>query len=150
MFGLRGLVGVAAAVTLGIAGSAAPAGAASDTHLTGGFTGISATGCTSGDPSSWGPVTGSWRVNVGTHTASARFVINLAGVPHVAFTAPLDIESWDGTTLVAGPLATLAGPLTITVNATTMSYRIAPYDSSSFPDHQAVCPNGVTYTGNVN
>lgn len=151
MHALRGLAGAAVVAALGVAGTVAPAGAASDTHITGSFTGLSSQGCVSGDPSSWGPVTGTWRLNVGTHTASARFSIYLQGAPHAVYTMPLDVVTNNGSTVVATG-TTAAGSLEVTIAGTTMTYVIAPYDSRTFPDHQAYCPapNGsVTYTGTV-
>lgn len=149
------------------AGGLVPSGtaAAGDAHLTGTFSpGITSSGCLSGlspdtadvagvplsDPATWGPASGTWRVNVGTKTASARFVIFLQDQPHVAFTIPLKITVDDGTTLQAVG-ATGAGGLTVTVTGTQLTYVIAPYDSTSFGgDHAAYCPAGsVTYAGTV-
>lgn len=141
--------------------TAVPAGAASETHITGVFTApITSVGCLSTDPSTgaaltdpatWGPASGTWRVNVGTSTASARFVIYLKEVPHVAYTLPLKVTTNDGTTVTA-VATTPAGDLTVTISGGTMSYRIAPYDSRSFggDTHSAYCPSGsVTYHGTV-
>lgn len=150
MRGRKHLVG-AAAVALSVLATAAPAGAASETHLTGEFTGITSENCSTSfeNPDTWGPVTGTWRINVGQHTASARFVIDLAGAPHVAYTAPLAVVSRDGSSVVA-TTDTAAGPLTVTVSGSSMTYVIAPYDSRTFPDHRAYCPQGsVTYLGRV-
>jgi hypothetical protein len=139
------------------AGGLAPSGAASasDTHLTGIFDEkITSIGCQSGtglsDPADWGPASGTWRINVGTKTASARFVILLNGQPHVAYTIPLKVTVDDGTTLTAVG-TTGAGDLTVSVTGTQMTYTIAPYDSRSFGgDHAAYCPTGsVTYFGTV-
>lgn len=162
---LRYALGAASAAVLGLAMSVAPAGAASATHFVGTFTPtITSQGCQASgvspstadmagvpvtDPSAWGPVTGSWRVNVGTHTASARFVIYLKGAPHVAFTIPLKVTSVAGGVVQAvGP--TGAGELTVTIDGTAMAYRIADYDSTSFMNPAGYCPGGfVTYHGTV-
>jgi hypothetical protein len=149
------------------AGGMVPLGtaSASDTHVTGTFDpAITSSGCLNGtspstaakpgvtlsDPASWGPASGTWRINVGTKTASARFVILLQGEPHVAYTIPLKVTVDDGTTLTAVG-ATGAGGLTVTVTGTRMTYEIAPYDSTAFGgDHAAYCPSGsVTYSGTV-
>lgn len=149
------------------AGGMAPSGAASasDTHLTGAFLpDITSIGCLSGtspetaavagvplsDPNGWGPASGTWRLNVGTKTASARFALLLQEQPHVTFTIPLKVTVNDSTMLRAVGM-TGAGELTVTVTGTQMTYEIAPYDSTAFGgDHAAYCPSGsVTYSGTV-
>lgn len=102
------------------------------------------------DPSTFGDASGTWRVNVGTKTASARFVIFINEQPHAAFTLPMTVVSSGPQVVVTG--STGAGDLTVTIANGTMTYRIDGYDSTSFMKPVAAyCPNGyVTYTGSVN
>lgn len=162
---IQRLMVVAGVAALGLTPLAGLAGAASESHFVGTFTDpITTVGCLSGvdspgtanvagvplqDPADWGPVTGTWRVNAGTNTASARFIIFLNKVPHVAFTLPLKVTSNNGDVLTAEGM-TGAGPLTVTIDGSEMTYEIAPYDSTAFANPAAYCPNGsVTYHGTV-
>ena len=156
-------IGLAAA-GLGLVVAATPAGAVSATHFVGTFdTLITSSGCLSGvsptdanvagvplvDPATLGPASGTWRVNFGTHTASARFAIYLDTVRHVVYTLPMTVVSTSGGVLVA-TAETGAGTLTVTVANGHMTYAIAPYDSTSFMNPAGYCPSGnVTYYGTV-
>lgn len=88
---------------------------------------------------------GTWRVNVHATTGTARFVIDVDGVPHVAFTTKLERVP-DSAATFEGTTQTGAGPLTVTVSGTEMTYRIAPYDFT--PWGGPTC-DSVTYFGTV-
>ena len=155
---------VAGVAALGLAPTAGTVSADSESHFVGTFTeDITPVGCLSGlspadakmanvpleDPATWGPASGTWRVNAGTSTASSRFVIYLDTVPHVAFTMPLKVQTNDDGVLQATGM-TGAGELTVTISGDDMTYSIADYDSTSFGSHAAYCPGGsVTYHGTV-
>lgn len=73
-----------------------------------------------------GTVTGSWRVNVHASTATARFVIAVDGVPHVAYTTKMNREVDDGATFTA-TTKTGAGDLVVRLSGTEFTYTISPY-----------------------
>lgn len=88
---------------------------------------------------------GTWRINIHETRGTARFVISVDGVPHVAYTAQLT-RMTDSTATFKGTVQTGAGKLTVTVQGNEMTYQIAPYDYTPWGGAQC---DSVTYVGNV-
>lgn len=87
---------------------------------------------------------GTWRVNVHDQKATARFVINVNGVPHVAYTAQMTRLTNDDATFEA-TMITGAGPLVVMLVGDVFTYRIARYIS---PWDGTTC-DSVTYSGTL-
>ena len=138
------------ALALALAAAAAPATAASQVTYNGTFTDVTFdTGCT--DPAG-APTTasGTWRVNLHENKATARFVINVDDVPHVAWTTQMTRIADDEATFKA-TTSTPAGSLIVTLVDTTFTYRISPYNVNQVFSNWPVCngQDGVTYSGVV-
>lgn len=93
----------------------------------GSFTSVSHVGCTT--PLTTEPtVTGDWHISSpGGSSAVLTVNIFVDGRHHVAFggkLARVDVAGAD----IAVQLGTLAGPLTVSVSGTSMSYTISPYN----------------------
>ena len=134
---LSGALLVAPALVLAVA-PAVPAGAAGDVHHAGTFSStITSANCTPAGYFSGVSASGTWRVNVQDKKAEARFVIDLNGAPHVAFTVPMTLLDPAGATFKAST-PTLAGTLVVTLTGTSFEYRIGTgvagdtYDSTGF------------------
>lgn len=137
------LVGAVALVV-----GAGPASASPPTDFRGHFTAdIAFDNCTQGTLPE-GPASGMWRVNVHEKTVTARFVIYLDGVLHVAYTASMPRVTVAGADW-AGRMMTGAGELTISLTDDEFSYQIKDYNYKAFdPEHGATC-DFVTYSGEL-
>ena len=134
-------IGVVAAV-----GAASPAAAGQGVGFTGSFDGRTYDSCTlAGAPYEpyVGQVTGSWRVNLHEAKATARFVIDVDGSPHVAYTVQMVRVPGDGATFTA-TTTTGAGPLTVRLDGTDFTYTIAPYTDPFGEGYEC---GSVVYTG---
>ena len=134
-------VGVVAAV-----GAASPADAGQGVGLTGTFDGRTYNVChdeTGAVHPDAGVVTGTWRVNLHDAKATARFVIDVDGVPHVAYTAQMERVA-DETAVFAATTMTGAGPLEVRLVGTDFTYTISPYTD---PFGGGFVCDSVVYTG---
>lgn len=89
---------------------------------------------------------GTWRVNLHDQKATARFVINVDGAPHVAFTAQMARVD-DSEATFKATLSTGAGPLEVKLVGDHFTYTISPYDYA--PWGGPTC-SSVTYSGTLN
>jgi hypothetical protein len=127
--------------TLAFTVATGAAGAASPTRYDGAFGGtIVYSGCRTTAPA--GTATGTWSVTLHGKSAKAVFDIYVNGQPHVAYTYPgmkrLPVEEPTAFSVTG---ATQAGPLTVTLTGSQLTYTIAPYDYGGLS-----CDN-VTYPG---
>ena len=134
--------------------TALPAAASGEVHYSGTFNAaITAVGCTPQDYFDGLSASGTWRVNVQDKKAVGRFVIDLNGAPHVAFTTPLTLLDPNGATFRA-TVGTLAGNLYVTLTGTGFEYRIGTpgdstdnYDSTTFLGADGATCDYVAYNG---
>lgn len=139
------------ALALAMAATAGPATAASQVTYNGTFTGVAFdSGCTN-TASAPTKASGTWRVNLHEGKATGRFIINVDDVPHVAWTTQMTRIADDGATFKA-TTTTPAGQLTVTLVASSFTYRVSPYNLTGIFPNWPVCggDNGVTYTGALN
>jgi hypothetical protein len=119
------------------------ASAASPTTYSGDFEGkIAYTGCTPKAPKA--TTTGTWSVTLQGSTAKATLDIYLNGQPHVAYTYPgmkqLPVEE---PTLFSVSGVTQAGPLTVTLTGSRLTYTIAPYSFDGLSCQSVTYPGAV-------
>jgi uncharacterized protein YbjQ (UPF0145 family) len=124
------LITSAAASLVALAGAASPA-LADDQGVgyRGTFDARTFTTCTSDGQAVTpyvGIVTGSWRVNAHDTKATARFVIDVDGAPHVAYTTQMTRLADDAATFSA-TTRTAAGDLVVRLEGDIFTYTISPY-----------------------
>jgi len=112
------------------------------TSFQGTFAGpITYTACTT-DPGNH-LASGTWRVHIQQKKANARFLIEVDGVPHVAFTAQMVVEqAADGGFVVSTD--TLAGRLTVILKGRDFAYAISPYAYAGLDCASVVYPGSLT------
>lgn len=140
----------AAATIVAVAGAASPAVAAdSGVNYRGTFDARTYDTCTK-DGQDFTPhvgdVTGSWRVNVHAATVTARFVIDVDGAPHVAYTTQL-ARLADDTATFSATTKTAAGDLVVRLEGSTFTYTISPYAD---PFGEGFTCESVVYSGTSN